>query len=55
MRSGSSLSRSLEREQLAAGTRRRKRATRLSSSELMTILILFQPSGYRTFTGFSTQ
>jgi hypothetical protein len=44
-----------EREQLAAGQRRRKRATRLSPSELMTILILFQQSGYRTFKGFYTQ
>ena len=44
-----------EREQLAAGTRRRRRATRLSPSEIMTILILFQQSGYRTFKGFYTQ
>lgn len=44
-----------EREQLRSGQRRRKRATRLSPSELMTILILFQPSGYRTFKGFYTQ
>jgi hypothetical protein len=43
-----------EREQVAAG-RRRRRATRLSPSELMTILILFQQSGYRTFKGFYTQ
>ena len=42
-----------EREQVAAG-RRRRRATRLSPSELMTILILFQQSGYRTFKGFYT-
>ncbi|MGZ3601596.1 MAG: transposase, partial [Ktedonobacterales bacterium] len=42
-----------EREQLALGKRRR--ATRLSPSELMTILILFQQSGYRTFKGFYTQ
>ena len=42
-----------EREQLAHG-RRRKRATRLSPSEIMTILILFQQSGYRTFKGFYT-
>ena len=44
-----------EQEQLATGQRRRKRATRLSPSELMTILILFQASGYRTFKGFYTQ
>lgn len=42
-----------EREQLASG-RSRKRATRLSPSEIMTILILFQQSGYRTFKGFYT-
>lgn len=44
-----------EREQLASGQRQRRRATRLSPSEIMTILILFQQSGYRTFKGFSTQ
>jgi len=47
-----------ERERLAArvsGKRRRQRATRLSPSEIMTILILFQHSGYRTFKGFYTQ
>ena len=47
-----------ERERLASGQsgqRRRQRATRLSPSELMTILILFQQSGYRTFKGFYTQ
>ncbi len=44
-----------EREQIASGQRRRKRATRLSPSEIMTILILFQQSGYRTFKGFYTQ
>jgi transposase len=43
-----------EREQVAVG-RRRRRATRLSPSEIMTILILFQQSGYRTFKGFYTQ
>lgn len=43
-----------EREQVAQG-RRRRRATRLSPSEIMTILILFQQSGYRTFKGFYTQ
>lgn len=44
-----------EREQLASGQRRRRRATRLSPSEMMTIVILFQQSGYRTFKGFYTQ
>lgn len=47
-----------EREQVASGTstkRRRQRATRMSPSEIMTILILFQQSGYRTFKGFYTQ
>jgi len=43
-----------EREQVAAG-RRRRRATRLHPSEIITILILFQQSGYRTFKGFYTQ
>ncbi|HEX9037621.1 MAG TPA: IS982 family transposase [Ktedonobacterales bacterium] len=43
-----------EQEQVAAG-RRRRRATQLSPSEIMTILILFQQSGYRTFKGFYTQ
>ena len=43
-----------EREQVAAG-RRRRRMTRLSPSEIMTIVILFQQSGYRTFKGFYTQ
>lgn len=43
-----------ERELLAAG-RKRRRATRLHPSELMTIAILFQQSGYRTFKTFYTQ
>ena len=43
-----------EEQEITAG-RRRRRATRLSPSELMTILILFQQSGYRTFKGFYTQ
>lgn len=43
-----------EQEQVAAG-RRRRRATHLHPSEIMTILILFQQSGYRTFKGFYTQ
>ena len=44
-----------ERELLASGQRRRRRATRLHPSELMTILILFQQSQYRTFKAFYTQ
>lgn len=43
-----------ERELLAAG-RKRRRATRLHPSEIMTIVILFQQSGYRTFKAFYTQ
>jgi len=42
-------------QQLVARGRRRRRATRLHPSEIMTILILFQQSGYRTFKGFYTQ
>jgi hypothetical protein len=41
-----------ERELLAAGQHRRHRATRLHPAEILTILILFQQSGYRTFKGF---
>jgi hypothetical protein len=44
-----------ERELLASGQRRRRRATRLHPAEILTILILFQQSGYRTFKGFYTQ
>jgi Transposase DDE domain len=40
-----------QRELLAAGRRRRRRG-RMSPSELMTILILFQQSQYRTFKAF---
>src|SRR5579864_6424484 len=40
-----------ERELLAAGGRRRRRG-RMHPSELMTILILFQQSQYRTFKAF---
>jgi hypothetical protein len=43
-----------ERDQVASG-RRRRRATRLKPSELMTILSLFQQSGYRTFKGCDPQ
>jgi hypothetical protein len=41
-----------ERELLASGQRRRRRATRLHPAEILTILILLQQSGYRTFKGF---
>ena len=44
-----------ERQLLASGQRRRRRATRLHPAEILTILILFQQSGYRTFKGFYTQ
>ena len=44
-----------ERELLRSGTRQRRRATRLHPAEILTILILFQESGYRTFKGFYTQ
>lgn len=41
-----------EHELLACGQRRRRRATRLHPAEILTILILFQQSGHRTFKGF---
>ena len=44
-----------ERELLRSGTRQRRRATRLHPAEILTILILFQQSGYRTFKGFYTE
>ncbi|MGZ6388609.1 MAG: transposase, partial [Ktedonobacterales bacterium] len=44
-----------ERELLAAGTRRRRRATQLHPSEIMTIAIVFQQSHYRTFKAFYTE
>ena len=44
-----------EHELLRSGTRQRRRATRLHPAEILTILILFQQSGYRTFKGFYTQ
>ena len=44
-----------ERELLASGRRHRRRSTRLHPAEILTILILFQQSGYRTFKGFYTQ
>ena len=44
-----------ERKLLASGRRHRCRSTRLYPAEILTILILFQQSGYRTFKGFYTQ
>jgi hypothetical protein len=44
-----------EQEQIATGKRRRRRASRLRPSEFMTILILFQQAGVRTFKGVYTQ
>jgi hypothetical protein len=44
-----------ERELLASGRRHRRRSTRLHPAEILTILILFQQSGYRTFKGYYTQ
>jgi hypothetical protein len=44
-----------EQELLASGQRHRRRATRLHPAEILTILILFQQSGYRTFKGFYIQ
>jgi hypothetical protein len=44
-----------ERELLASGQRRRRRATRLHPAEILTILILFQQSGDRTLKGFSLE
>ena len=43
------------RELLASGRRQRLRSGRMSPSELMTILILFQQSHYRTFKAFYTE
>lgn len=44
-----------EHELLASGRRQRRRRPRLHPAEILTILIRFQQSGYRTFKGFSTQ
>ena len=46
-----------QQELLASGTgqQHRRRRGRMYPSEIMTILILFQQSGYRTFKGFYTQ
>ena len=43
------------RELLASGQRQRRRVGELHPSELMTILILFQTSHYRTFKAYYTQ
>lgn len=43
-----------EQKQLQDGTRKRLRKTRLSISEIMTIIILFHQSNYRTFKAFYT-
>lgn len=40
---------------LESGVRQRQRARHLSSSEIMTILILFHQSHYRDFKAFYTQ
>lgn len=42
-------------ELLAAGKRQRVRATQMYPSEMMTILILFQQSHYRTFKAYYTE
>lgn len=57
MRSGNNLNRSgsASRSRQVAAGRQRRRATRLHPSEIMTLLILFQQAGYRTFKGFYTQ
>lgn len=41
-----------QREQLSSGAVRRRRARRLSTSEVMTIVILFHQAGYRNFKTF---
>src|SRR5512144_128063 len=40
------------RQQLQYGERKRLRGCRLTLSDIMTILIHFQPSQYRTFTAY---
>jgi hypothetical protein len=44
-----------ERHLLVDGTKPRRRATQMAPSELMTLVILFHASQYRTFTAFYTQ
>jgi len=41
-----------ERMQLQSGLRQRRRRTRLTLSEMMTIIIHFHQSGYRTFKSY---
>jgi hypothetical protein len=43
---------SFNRKQLAAVARRRQRKSTLILSEVMTLLVWFQQSGYRTFKDF---
>jgi hypothetical protein len=40
---------------IKVGARRRNRVGQLSPSEIMTIIIHFHQSGYRTFKGYYTQ
>jgi hypothetical protein len=44
-----------QQEVLASGARQRRRAGRMHPSEIMTIVILFQRSHYRTFKAFYTE
>ena len=44
-----------EREQLPAGRRRRRRATALHPSKVMTIVVIFHQSHYRTFEAYYTE
>lgn len=44
-----------QQQLLVSGARQRLRPTRLHPSEIMTIAILFQQSGYRTFKAFYTE
>jgi hypothetical protein len=41
-----------EQQQITEGSRKRRRETQLAMSEIMTIIILFQQSGYRNFKSF---
>ncbi len=43
------------REQLGSGSKRRRRAGKLSSSEIMTIMIHFHQSRYRNFKSYYTR
>lgn len=45
----------LNRQMLAAGTRRRIKSSRMSRAEVMTILVLFQQSGFRDLKRFYTK